>query len=144
MVFNSDHHEDSSSLPPFVHVDEAYWSALLQDRQSERPPRPPSNGNGGKVAPVYDGIRNTDEQVPIDPKDWDMALAAHTNDESLELLVSGYNSGGLLVTWNSLRGFVPASQLVNFPVDTDEGIRRDLLSRRIGQKLTLRIIEISV
>jgi small subunit ribosomal protein S1 len=56
--------------------------------------------------------------------------------------VTGYNRGGLLVTWNSLRGFVPASQLVDFPVDVDELTRQKSLAERVGKRLSLRIIEL--
>jgi small subunit ribosomal protein S1 len=60
----------------------------------------------------------------------------------VELPVVGYNRGGLLVEWGSLRGFVPASQLVDFPPVVDAQSRRGELVARIGQKLKLRVIEL--
>ena len=47
--------------------------------------------------------------------DWQDILVIMEADEVLDLPVIGYNRGGLLVEWRSLRGFVPASQLVDFP-----------------------------
>ncbi|MBE2272411.1 MAG: S1 RNA-binding domain-containing protein [Anaerolinea sp.] len=65
------------------------------------------------------------------------------DDETIELLVSGYNRGGLLVEWRSLRGFVPASQLVDFPATSNDLARRKALMSRVSQMLTLRVIELS-
>ena len=62
--------------------------------------------------------------------------------KSVRAGVIGYNRGGLLVEWSSLRGFVPASQLVSFPVVNDVQARRNELAARIGQKLSLRVIEL--
>ena len=36
-------------------------------------------------------------------------------DRLLRLRVVGHNKGGLLVYWNGIQGFVPASQLIDFP-----------------------------
>jgi hypothetical protein len=41
-------------------------------------------------------------------------IKAH--DLNLHLTVHGYNRGGLLVKWDVLHGFVPSSQLIDFPV----------------------------
>ncbi len=75
---------------------------------------------------------------------WKRAQDTFDSDISLDLPVIGFNKGGLLVAWEALRGFVPASQLVGFPVDVDEAQRRSLLTRYIGRELHLRIIELDV
>ena len=74
-------------------------------------------------------------------RDWNIAQHAYDADQIVELLISGANRGGLLVEWNSLRGFVPASQLVDFPPITDPQARRTQLALKIGHYLWLRIIE---
>jgi small subunit ribosomal protein S1 len=61
----------------------------------------------------------------------------------VELSSIGYNRGGLLVEWRSLRGFVPASQLMDFPSTTNEFTRKKLLTERIGELLALRVIELN-
>ena len=61
-------------------------------------------------------------------------------DAILRLRIIGYNRGGLLVEWQSLHGFVPASQLVNF--SPKHQTRLDALAARVGDDLTLRIIEL--
>jgi small subunit ribosomal protein S1 len=63
-------------------------------------------------------------------------------DDVLDLPVIGYNRGGLLVEWRSLRGFVPASQLVDFPATAQVGTRRGALEDHIGHSLSLRVIEL--
>ena len=65
------------------------------------------------------------------------------HDEVIDLKAIGYNRGGLLVEWQSLRGFVPASQLIDFPSTSDEFTRKKLLMTRIGEVLPLRVIELS-
>ena len=76
-------------------------------------------------------------------RDWDEMYTIMEQDAVIELPVIGYNRGGLLVEWRTLRGFVPASQLLDFPATSNHTIRRNALLSRIGQHLTLRIIELN-
>ncbi|MGB1288782.1 MAG: 30S ribosomal protein S1, partial [Aggregatilineales bacterium] len=78
-----------------------------------------------------------------DDDDWVQIQDMMENDEVLTLAVTGYNRGGLLVEWQSLRGFVPASQLVNFPAIHRDEERRDILTRHVGSTLQLRVIELN-
>jgi small subunit ribosomal protein S1 len=57
--------------------------------------------------------------------------------------VTGYNKGGLLVQWLGLPGFVPASQLVNFPQFHVATQRIQVLKETVNKVLTLRIIEVN-
>jgi small subunit ribosomal protein S1 len=61
----------------------------------------------------------------------------------IDLKVVGYNRGGLLVEWRTLRGFVPASQLLDFPSTHNGIIRRNALLNRVGDALRLRVIELN-
>ncbi|MCS6834456.1 MAG: S1 RNA-binding domain-containing protein [Anaerolineae bacterium] len=70
--------------------------------------------------------------------DWQAIQQVMDADEVLSLKVTGHNRGGLLVEWRSLRGFVPASQLVHAP----EPRKPFDLSEFIGRSLNLRVIEI--
>jgi len=82
-------------------VDEGWWSAVLQEEEdhfsARRSPGRPSMPAGGDPA-----------------ADWQAARSLYEADEPVELDVVGYNRGGLLVSFRSLQGFVPASHLVNF------------------------------
>src|SRR5690606_23161289 len=55
------------------------------------------------------------EQPPRATDPWDLAHQLMEVDHKFELAVIGHNKGGLLVSWNGIQGFVPASQLVDFP-----------------------------
>jgi small subunit ribosomal protein S1 len=56
--------------------------------------------------------------------------------------VVGFNKGGLTVEFNHLRGFVPASHIVDMPRNLSEEARRQELERHIGQELRLKVIEV--
>jgi len=73
--------------------------------------------------------------------DWQAARRLYEADEPIELEVVGYNRGGLIVGLNSLRGFVPASHLINFSAQVPEEERKAALGRKIGQRLRLKVIE---
>ncbi len=72
---------------------------------------------------------------------WTRAEASYAGGEILELVVSGYNRGGLLVDLGDARGFVPASQLSHLPRQLTEEQRMQELARCIGQTLKLKVIE---
>jgi small subunit ribosomal protein S1 len=118
---SSDTQEDYSPPP----VDEGYWASLLNDRHADDDLHD-------------DGGVNLGTQ-----EDWDELARIRDEDITLNLLVIGYNRGGLLVEWRSLRGFVPASQLTEFPINSTEPVRRRAMLGYIGQTLPLRVIELN-
>lgn len=132
------------SQPAGEEVDEGYWAALLEEGEfASGQSGSQQNGRGWSPADHEENVTLFSSATDYtNQQDWDLANTTHQNDETVELIVRGYNQGGLLVTWNSLRGFVPASQLVDFPVDVDEYTRRNMLARYVGRELSLRIIEI--
>jgi small subunit ribosomal protein S1 len=134
--------------PPQPSVDEGYWAALLKE------------GEYAEAAPItsddsmqeeHHFIDETAEAFPFtsEPRethqqsDWETMRRIMNDDEAVELQVVGFNRGGLLVEWNSLRGFVPASQLVDFPATSNGIVRRKVLGERIGETLSLRVIELN-
>lgn len=73
---------------------------------------------------------------------WARASALMAADEIVEALVSGHNKGGLLVRWEGIQGFVPASQLVGLAGLHVEEERRAALEARHGEMLQLKMIEV--
>ncbi len=73
---------------------------------------------------------------------WETAHMSYSQGSTLELKVIGYNRGGLLVDLGDVRGFVPASQLLNFPRRTGEEERMNELARYVGKMLHLKVIEL--
>ena len=109
-------------------IDEGWWAAVLQEEEdhfsARRPAARPTPAGGGDPA-----------------ADWQAARQLYEADEPVELDVLGYNRGGLLVGFRSLQGFVPASHLVNFPNQVTEEERMGSLSRKVGMRLKLKVIE---
>lgn len=75
-------------------------------------------------------------------KDWMRAQELLETDEISAHKVVGFNKGGLTVEFHHLRGFVPASHVVDMPRNVSEDQRRDALESRIGRTLNLKVIEV--
>lgn len=73
---------------------------------------------------------------------WDQFLACQEDEEAVDLPVIGFNRGGLLVKWDDVVGFVPASQLCDVIVSGDEAARQEAFSDQVGCTLTLKVIEV--
>jgi small subunit ribosomal protein S1 len=75
---------------------------------------------------------------------WEEVEAAIKDKTPLELVIQEANKGGLLLSWQGLQGFLPASQLSaeHYPRVTDGDKDRILeeLRRLVGQKLVVTII----
>lgn len=125
-------------------VEEGYWSALLQEGEFSKTIHPifQDSGQWSGNGSVGNDMAITETDSFLIQQDWQLATRTYERDETVSLIVTGYNRGGLLVSWRSLRGFVPASQLVDFPIDVDENRRRELLAQKVGEDLVLRIIEL--
>lgn len=127
--------------PPPPPPDESYWAALLQEGEqlSSASMRHTREWAQGFDSPLAESGERTDNQSRAD---WQAIEQIYRADQVVTLPVIGYNRGGLLVEWRSLRGFVPASQLVDFPATADGALRRNELALRVGQTLRLRVIEL--
>ena len=130
--------------------DEEYWRALLEQGriapEINPPPSPQDFGylqTGGSPGSRAAASRRTDGDEQTDSNDeWRLARLALEQGDTFRLNVSGVNRGGLLVQWNGMQGFVPASQLSEIPQDRDPHERMSTLARRVGTSLTLRLIEV--
>lgn len=76
-------------------------------------------------------------------KDWDEAQTKMDAGELYNGQVVSINQGGLIVPFGDLRGFVPASHVLNLPRGLDDDARAHHLSQLIGKDLTLKIIEVN-
>jgi small subunit ribosomal protein S1 len=116
--------QDAGGAP----IDEGWWAAVLQEEEAQYSSRR--------------AIGRAVSQAPGDPAaDWQAARHLYEADEPIELDAVGYNRGGLLVSFRSLQGFVPASHLVNFPNQVSEEDRMAALARKVGAHLKLKVIE---
>ena len=130
--------------------DESYWQALLEQGEVAPETVPPLDPH--QVFAVLDLETNCappGSEVSPDPeregdteRDWERAQRAMESGESFTLEISGANRGGLLVEWNGIQGFVPASHLREAPRSQDPRERMVELSRHVGQPIAVRLIEV--
>jgi small subunit ribosomal protein S1 len=78
---------------------------------------------------------------------WSDAEKAMKSEQVLELPIKEANKGGLIVEWQGIAGFLPASQLrsENYP-RVDDGNKDDILKelkKLVGKKLSLSIIGVN-
>jgi small subunit ribosomal protein S1 len=129
-------------------MDEGYWQALLEQGEVAAEVVAPLDPH--EILSTLDLETNTapaarahelDEEGDGD-QGWQRAQEAMDTGESFTLEVTGANRGGLLVEWNGLQGFVPASHLCEAPRQQDPRQRISDLARHIGNQVTVRIIEV--
>jgi small subunit ribosomal protein S1 len=134
------------AIQPNVDIDEGYWDALLQEGEFARgvEMQPAAPGESLELDGQHADPAITAQSPPTDfsAGDWEKIHQIMEQDEILTLKIIGYNRGGLLVEWRSLRGFVPASQLVSLVPDETDNHRHDALVERVGDRLQLRVIEL--
>jgi small subunit ribosomal protein S1 len=76
-------------------------------------------------------------------QDWINAEEMLESGEYLEAPVIGYNRGGVIVPFGNLRGFVPASHLVDLRRGMDDRQRQQVMSRLRDEVLPLKVIEVN-
>jgi small subunit ribosomal protein S1 len=125
--------------------DDSFWASLFSE-EAANPTRPPLASDipdENILFPPPSPDEDEPDYLPqVDP--WEMAQTAFDADETLELVVTGFNKGGLLVEWHGLPGFVPASQLLNFPQFHVTAQRMSILKQAVGSTLSLKIIEVNM
>jgi small subunit ribosomal protein S1 len=148
-------------------LDEGYWEVLLREGEHSRATSPPVDE--GEILPGLGAdLLQPENQVLSPPRsdvkgdpettgdsesayaseedqlgqDWQWIQESLANGEAINGKVKGYNRGGLLVELNNLQGFVPISHLADFPRYIDVEERKAELASRIGQNLSLRVIEV--
>lgn len=124
---------------PQPEIDESYWRALLQEAEDI----PEAHLSTDEDAVHFISAPQQTRPSGDNASDWESIRASADRDDTLQLYVSGYNRGGLLVEWNALRGFVPASQLIDFPASANPAVRQKALASRVGHMLSLRVIELN-
>ena len=128
--------EDGSEIgwggdaPP--EMDESWWTALMEEEEKQ------VSGKQESIVPEQDHKFSNQGN----PEDWEWAEKLYKQDNTIDLLVVGYNRGGVLVEAQSLRGFVPISHLIGFEDADGDGSRDEKLSKYIGQRLCLKVIEL--
>lgn len=126
--------------------DEGWWESVLADEE-----RFPSH-RARLVPPVSEPAPALLPKAVVPPQleapaapvvpdvNWGYVETVYKQDQVIQLAVSGYNRGGLLVEGPDLHGFVPYSHLVDMTCQTDVE-RENFLSGYVGKQLELKVIE---
>ncbi len=137
-------------------------SARLTEPSPEGPPQPPqmpfrseqrehfgaTHPAPGNAVPKGEsvGVRNSHNgpsaELLSEDADWSLAEDALATGAVQEATVVGWNRGGLLVHWQSLQGFLPASQLQRMIRYSSDAERDAAFAGRVGEVLRLRVIEV--
>lgn len=76
-------------------------------------------------------------------QDWIRAQEMMESSEIMEAPVIGYNRGGVIVPFGNLRGFVPASHLVDLRRGMDDRQRQQVMSKLRDEVMPLKVIEVN-
>jgi len=112
--------------------DEGYWQSLLAE--AEQLPIAPTRIDFAARDPL---TRPLDHDAT-----WTTLGRILRSCEMVEVEVTGCNRGGLIVLFRGLRGFIPSSHVHSVTPDCDESEKRTSLASAIGQRLTVRILEL--
>jgi len=112
-------------------VDESWWDSVLADEERYAALHAKQ---ARSVAPAKS------EDVKQDP-DWNEVRDLYHQDRIVELQVTGYNRGGVLVEGDGIYGFVPYSHLVEMAAHPEKQNREDELDAYVGRKWRLKVIE---
>jgi small subunit ribosomal protein S1 len=147
----SQQHGRESQIGP--QVDDGYWTALFRMEEAFAADEATLAG-ADEASPDTESVSVSDEvaapvqpagpRAALPPNDpWHTAQETMDADRTLRLRVVGHNKGGLLVYWNGLQGFVPASQLIDFPQFHVPRERLQALASWQDRELSLKIIEVN-
>jgi small subunit ribosomal protein S1 len=138
---------------PMPVIDEGWWASVLAE-ESQIFPRVGSQRAEPRVETkpaqprvVAREVPGQEAKKPAPPAekeivaDWNHLKDLYMRDEIIDLEVTGYNRGGLLVEGNGLYGFVPFSHLVELAGKPENGSRNHDLESYIGRSLHLKVIE---
>lgn len=139
-----DRETDVGENPLETPLDDGYWEALLQEGETADQPTTEEAWHeidfqlGGRDKPQEEPEKSEEELGQA----WHAVYESFENGDVLDLKVTDYNRGGLLVNLNGLSGFVPASQLVDTSIRLEFKDRMEQLASQVGKELSLKIIEL--
>jgi small subunit ribosomal protein S1 len=76
-------------------------------------------------------------------EDWKKAEELLNTEGVAEGMVADANRGGVIVPFGNLRGFIPASHVLDLPRGLSEDERKLRMQRLVGQTITFKVIEVN-
>lgn len=120
--------------------DEAWWAALLAEESKQIPP-PGNHVHSNPPPHPAEHEKPVERPAPRPAIDWEQAQVLYEQDKTLQMLVNGFNRGGLLVSSEGMQGFVPISHLLKINCQTEEEERNPILTCYVGKQITVKVIE---
>jgi len=142
MVDNDQINENAGGPPP---LDDSWWMSILDSveerfNSSSKQDKKPVAKTKAPSAPVSPSSPNIEAESL--EQDWEWAKELYQQDQAIELIVTGYNRGGILVEIDNLKGFVPISHLVQISRKCDdEDSLKENLEKYVGKTVRLKVIE---
>lgn len=112
-------------------VDESWWESVLAEEERHVPP----------ITKQVKADAPAKVEEPKQSPDWNEVRDLYHQDRIVELRVTGYNRGGVLVEGEGLYGFVPYSHLVEMAAQPEKLNREEGLESYVGRTLRLKVIE---
>jgi len=116
---------------PMPEVDESWWDSVLAEEERYAAP----------IVKQAEASGPAKIEEPKQSPDWNEVRALYHQDRIVDLQVTGYNRGGVLVEGEGLYGFVPYSHLVEMAANPEKQNREDGLGSYVGRTLRLKVIE---
>jgi small subunit ribosomal protein S1 len=139
---------DSQGL--IVGIDGMKRDGVVQRKDLERMAMDPSRFNiGDEIDVMILRVEDEDGNLLLSlsqaqqTEDWKRAEELMTTDGVWEGVVADANRGGLIVPFGNLRGFVPASHVLDLPRGLNEDERKMRMVRMVGQPISLKVIEVN-
>jgi small subunit ribosomal protein S1 len=122
------HRKIEESMPE---LDESWWESVLAEEER----------HVTSIAKQKKAEHLARVEAPKQNPDWKEVRDLYHQDQIVELSVTGYNRGGVLVERDGLYGFVPYSHLVEMASHPEKQNREEGLETYIGRTLRLKVIE---
>lgn len=124
--------------------DEGWWTAVLADEPMMDEDVQlgtfvlPEEGLQEELPEKGNGAKKKSSRTSLN---WKKVRELFANDEIIKMDVVGHNRGGILVSAESIHGFVPASHLIDIPADVSDEDRDQYLTSYLDRKISLKVIE---
>jgi small subunit ribosomal protein S1 len=134
------------TLTAFLREARRRYTLVTSDIGSDAPGRVPDsvqeNGEEQDATDLAQSPSAYRQFSPTIEAAWCRAAKVFYEGKIVTGVVTGWNRGGLLVRWDELQGFIPASQLRDVPLFDADDARDETLARWVGEDLALKVIEL--
>lgn len=132
---HGEHLQEGEILVGPEDLDENWWAAVLADEPLVEEQTHQETPPVGEVSFLVE----KDQSSSL--VNWDKVNLLFKNDEIINLRVVSFNRGGILVEGVDVHGFVPASHLVDLPVNIREEDREQYFNSYLDRDILLKVIE---